>query len=172
VDCKFAKCERQGLRLTDTATAVARNCVFAENGHEGVVAMGGSGVVLNDCVLRNNRGPGLDVSGTASARLDKCVVSENVGGVFVWDVSSCEMENESRIEGGASHALLIDTNASCACFDRTRVFGVVHAEDKTRRRVAPGDDGTCAVEHPTVPTDLPPETGCFKFEHDQYLRKQ
>jgi hypothetical protein len=172
VDCKFAHCERQGLRLTETATAVARNCVFAENGHEGVVAMGESGVVLNDCVLRNNRGPGLDVSGTASARLDKCVVSENVGGVFVWDVSSCEMENGSRIEGGASHALLIDTNASCACFDRTRVFGVVHAEDKTRRRVAPGDDGTCAVEHPAAPTDLPPETGCFKFEHDQYLRKQ
>lgn len=171
VDCKFARCERQGLRCAENANAVARNCVFAENGHEGVVAMGNASVDLTDCVLRNNRGPGLDVSGTARASLTRCVVSENVGGVFAWDFGYCEMER-ARVEGGASHALLIDTNASCACFDRTRVRGVVHAEDKTRGRVAPGDDGTCAVEHPEVPTDLPPETGCFKFEHDQYLRKQ
>ena len=76
------------------------------------------------------------------------------------------------VQGGKSHAVLVDENAACVCHDRTRVRGVVHANDETREAIAPGQDGSCVVEHPATPTDLPPETGCFKFEHDQYLRKQ
>ena len=63
VDCKFAGCERQGLRCTESAAATATHCVFAENGHEGLVAAGSSVVECRDCVLRDNGGPGADVSG-------------------------------------------------------------------------------------------------------------
>ena len=171
VDCKFAGCERQGLRCTESAAATATHCVFAENGHEGLVAAGSSVVECRDCVLRDNGGPGADVSGVARLALARCAVEKNVGGVFAWDESEAEMR-ETMCEGGKSHALLVDENASCACFEKTRVKGVVHASDATRARVAPGRDGSCVVEHPAAPTDLPPETGCFKFEHDQYLRKQ
>jgi len=171
VDCKFSGCERQGLRCTENAQAVARSCVFAENGHEGVVATGSSSVDLRDCVLRDNGGPGLDVSGCARASLARCAVAGNVGGVFAWDDGEVEMAR-SDVRGGKSHAVLVDENAACVCHDRTRVRGVVHANDTTREAIAPGADGSCVVEHPATPTDLPPETGCFKFEHDQYLRKQ
>ena len=171
VDCRFAGCARQGLRCAESAAATATHCVFAENGHEGVVAAGASSADLSDCVLRSNGGPGLDVSGRARAALRRCAVKENVGGVFAWDESEVEMR-EADVEGGKSHALLVDENARGACFERTRVRGVVHASDATRVAVAPGRDGSCVVEHPAIPTDLPPETGCFKFEHDQYLRKQ
>jgi hypothetical protein len=171
VDCKFSGCERQGLRCTENAQAVARSCVFAENGHEGVVATGSSSVDLRDCVLRDNGGPGLDVSGCARASLARCAVAGNVGGVFAWDDGEVEMAR-ADVRGGKSHAVLVDENAACVCHDRTRVRGVVHANDTTRETIAPGADGSCVVEHPATPTDLPPETGCFKFEHDQYLRKQ
>ena len=171
VDCKFSGCERQGLRCTESAQAVARSCVFAENGHEGVVATGSSSVDLRDCVLRDNGGPGLDVSGRARASLARCAVAGNVGGVFAWDDGEVEMAR-ADVRGGKSHAVLVDENAACVCHDRTRVRGVVHANDETREAIAPGADGSCVVEHPATPTDLPPETGCFKFEHDQYLRKQ
>ena len=171
VDCKFSGCERQGLRCTENAQAVARSCVFAENGHEGVVATGSSSVDLRDCVLRDNGGPGLDVSGCARASLARCAVAGNVGGVFAWDDGEVEMAR-ADVRGGKSHAVLVDENAACVCHDRTRVRGVVHANDTTRETIAPGADGSCVVEHPATPTDLPPETGCFKFEHDLYLRKQ
>jgi hypothetical protein len=171
VDCKFTHCERQGLRCVDDASATARNCVFSENGHEGVVASGRAVVRLTECAARDNKGPGVDVSGAARVYMDRCSVRANVGGVWVWDEGVLEMAG-TLVEGGKSHAVLVDEFGTASASEGTKIEGVVHAADAIRKRIVPGTDQTCAILHPAVPTDLPPETGCFKFEHDPYTRRQ
>jgi hypothetical protein len=48
---------------------------------------------------------------------------------------------------------------------------VVEASDQCRAQIVP-QNGSVTVIHPAVPTQLPLETGCFKFEYDMFTRRQ
>jgi hypothetical protein len=99
-------------------------------------------------------------------------VEDNVGGVWAWDAATLDLDG-CDVNGGKSHAVLCDGDqAVVRCANGCVTSGVVFASDEVRALVEPGADGSCAVEHPEHPTDLPPEIGCFKFEYDQFQRKQ
>ena len=171
VDCKFTNCQTQGLRVTDSGAVKCSSCVFSENLHEGIVATMSSKVTLTSCSIHSNLGPGVDTSNDAFVKMKNSKISNNTGGVWAWDTSNVEIEN-SKVDGGTSHAILIDENATCVCVSDTVITGVVHCNDSIRRQITPGLDNSCVLVNPDTPTDLPNETGCFKFEHDQYTRKQ
>ena len=171
VDCKFTNCQTQGLRVTDSGAVKCSSCVFSENLHEGIVATMSSKVTLTSCSIHSNLGPGVDTSNDAFVKMKNSKISNNTGGVWAWDTSNVEIEN-SKVDGGTSHAILIDENATCVCVSDTVITGVVHCNDSIRRQITPGLDISCVLVNPDTPTDLPNETGCFKFEHDQYTRKQ
>lgn len=171
VDCVMASSGMQGVKSFDESTPTLRNCHLENNSHEGVVAMQRSCVTMTDCVVRDNKGPGVDVSDTARVALVRCKVSDNVGGVWLWDESSADV-TETVVSGGKSHAVLCDADATPRFGGNSRVEGVVEASEAARVMVAPGLDNTVELAHPDVPTSLPAEDGCFKYEYDMFTRKQ
>lgn len=92
------------------------------------------------------------------------------GGLWLWDRASCDVR-ASTVSGGRSHAVLCDVDTAPRFGSGSRVEGVVEASETCRERIAP-PDGSVEVIHPAVPTTLPPEEGCFKFEYDMFTRKQ
>ena len=171
VDCRLDSSTRTGLRAHDASAPTLRNCHVENNQHEGVVAMDDANVALVECVIVDNRGPGIDVSDRARVVAERCRVRDNVGGVWLWDDAACDVRG-GIVQGGSSHAVLCDERTAPAFSDGARVEGVADTTEDARPLVAPGVDGTATIEHPETPTALPPETGCFKFEHDVFDRKQ
>ena len=171
VDCCLNSSTRTGLRAHDASAPTLRNCHVENNHHEGVVAMDDACVSLAECVIVDNRGPGIDVSDRAKVVAERCRVRGNVGGVWLWDDAACDVRG-GIVQGGTSHAVLCDERTAPAFRDGARGEGVVDATEDARPLVAPGVDGTTTLVHPDAPTALPPESGCFKFEHDMFDRKQ
>ena len=123
---------------------------------------------MSKCVVQDNKGPGVDVSNTAKVVVNDCDIDANVGGLWLWD-QSCAHVTASSVNGGKSHAVLVDVNARANC-RRTKIVGVVHASETGARGVR--GEGT-VVETLETPTSLPPEAkGAFKHDPCGFSRKQ
>ena len=172
IDCAVKGNGQCGVMAHDESRARLTHCVVEVNAHEGAVSFGDATLDLVDCVVRDNGGPGVDASDGSSVSLVRTRVEDNVGGVWAWDAATLDLDG-CDVNGGKSHAVLCDGDqAVVRCANGCVTSGVVFASDEVRALVEPGADGSCAVEHPEHPTDLPPEIGCFKFEYDQFQRKQ
>ena len=172
IDCAVKDNGQCGVMAHDESRARLTHCVVEVNAHEGAVSFGDATLDLVDCVVRDNGGPGVDASDGSSVSLVRTRVEDNVGGVWAWDAATLDLDG-CDVNGGKSHAVLCDGDqAVVRCANGCVTSGVVFASDEVRSLVEPGADGSCAVEHPEHPTDLPPEIGCFKFEYDQFQRKQ
>jgi hypothetical protein len=143
-------------------------CAIQANKEDGLVAMESANVVLTKCLVQDNLGPGIDVSQNAKAVLTDCDIDANVGGLWLWDDAAAHATRCS-MNGGKSHAVLIDTNARANC-RACDILGTVHASETAMRAVR-GQDTT--VREADVPTTLPRElAGAFKFDPCAFTRKQ
>ena len=117
------------------------------------------------------RRAGIDVSDRARASsLNGCRVFGNVGGGVAVGRRASTCEAESSKEGHRTPCSA--TNEPHPRSATARAWRASWTPRRTRPLVAPGVDGTTTLEHPDAPTALPPESGCFKFEHDVFDRKQ
>lgn len=167
--CTLTGCGEQGVKAMESAAPALSRCTISDCGEEGAVAMDSSRLTLHACTMSGCKGPGLDASGAARVRITGGAVEGCVGGVFLWG-SSRALLRGATLAGGPCHALLVDGLAmpdAQGCLIR----GHVHAGDsvwerlldpKTNNRL---EDTECGV-------DLPPESGPFVFEPNQYTRKQ
>jgi len=73
------------------------------------------------------------------------------------------------VQGGKSHAIVLDGKARASC-RRCTVVGVVHASEKASKAIMGA--GT-KVQTTEVPTSFPAEVkGAFKYDPCPYTRKQ
>ena len=167
LDCRMADSEHQGLKAFDAATPTLRRCLIKGNGEEGVVVMDRAAAHLHDCIIEGHGAPAVDVSDAARAYLDRCVLRDNVGGLWLWDKSRAEVR-ESRLEGGKSFAVLADAGARATVGGST-VEGTVHATEEAWEGIY---NESNAFEDAARTAELPLEEGAFKYEYDQFTRKQ
>ena len=153
-------------------------CTLRDCEEEGVVVMDNAAVSLLACTVTGNKGPGVDCSGNGVAEIRGGDVAGNVGGVWLWDDSSMNVDGV-RLDGGRAPVILSDGNGrpkakSCV------IKGTIHAPDVAWAGLL-GDGGQGAggvnnlnnrLEDPDVPTDFPPEEGPFRFVPNRYTRKQ
>lgn len=166
-NCTMSSNGFQALLCMDEAHPTLNRCLLSENEEEGVVVMDEAQASIFSSEMRDNKGPGVDVSQAGRALLDNCTVRNNIGGVWIWDAGFVNVQN-STINGGKSHAVLVDGSALLHA-QHTTIDGVVHASEPTWRSLSKGSN---VVLEPEDPTELPLEEGCFKFEPDRFTRKQ
>ena len=75
---------------------------------------------------------------------------------------------ESRLEGGKSFAVLADAGARATVGGST-VEGTVHATEEAWEGIY---NESNAFEDAARTAELPLEEGAFKYEYDQFTRKQ
>jgi len=168
IDCNITAADLQGVLAMKTSRVILHGCAIQANKEDGVVAMESANVVLTKCLVQDNLGPGIDVSQNAKAVLTDCEIDANVGGLWLWDDAAAHATRCS-MNGGKSHAVLIDTNARANC-RACDILGTVHASETAMRAVR-GQDTT--VREADVPTTLPRElAGAFKFDPCAFTRKQ
>ena len=119
-------------------------------------------------MIERNKGPGVDVSQEAKVVASECEIEGNVGGLWVWENGRAQFSS-CRIEGGKSHAVLVDVDADAHCRE-CEIVGVIHASERGTERAR----GRGTVVKPLeTPTSLPRElAGPFKFDPCPYTRKQ
>ena len=176
--CIIEKCGEQGVKLMEKSKIDATLCTLRDCEEEGVVVMDNAAVSLLACTVTGNKGPGVDCSGNGVAEIRGGDVAGNVGGVWLWDDSSMNVDGV-RLDGGRAPVILSDGNGrpkakSCV------IKGTIHAPDVAWAGLL-GDGGQGAggvnnlnnrLEDPDVPTDFPPEEGPFRFVPNRYTRKQ
>jgi hypothetical protein len=168
IDCNITRSGLQGVLAMKESRVIMHGCAVQNNEEDGVVVMEQSNVVMSKCVVQDNKGPGVDVSNTAKVVVNDCDIDANVGGLWLWD-HSCAHVAASSVNGGKSHAVLVDVNARANC-RRTKIIGVVHASETGARGVR--GEGT-VVETLETPTSLPQEAkGAFKHDPCGFSRKQ
>jgi len=170
-DSCVKKAQGPGVQVFDAAAPTLRRCRIVEGDAEGLVVMDAGRATLVGCTLESNKGPGVDVSDGAAVTLEGCRVRGNVGGVFLWDRGCCHLI-ECQLEGGPSFPVLADENARVIA-GGCEIVGNVHVAERSWEGLAGG-----GAPAPNAFTDapgaceLPREAGPFKFEADQFLRKQ
>ena len=170
-DCCVRKAGGPGVQVFDGASPTLRRCRIAEGAAEGVVVMDGGRAALIGCTVEGNKGPGVDVSGGGAVSLEGCRVRGNVGGVFLWDQGCGELV-DCHLAGGPSFPVLADEEARVAA-GGCEIEGNVHvAESAWEGLAGAGAAAPNAFVDAPGACELPRETGPFKFEADQFLRKQ
>lgn len=168
VDCHVTRAEKQGVLAMEDSRVIMHGCVVQSNQEDGVVIMERANMVMSRCIVNDNEGVGIDVSDKGKAVINECEIEANIGGVWLWDESSAHATS-CTIQGGKSHAIVLDGKARASC-RRCTIVGVVHASEKASRAIM--GEGT-AVQTPDVPTSFPAEVkGAFKYDPCPYTRKQ
>ena len=168
IDCNITAAEMQGVLAMKTSRVILHGCAIQANKEDGVVAMESANVVMTKCLVQDNLGPGVDVSQKAKVVLNDCEIDANVGGLWLWD-DAVAYATKCTMNGGKSHAVLIDTRARAHC-RVCDIVGVVHASDAAMAAVR--GQGT-VVRDADAPTALPRElAGAFKFDPCSFTRKQ
>lgn len=168
IDCHITRSEKQGVLAMEDSRVIMHSCVVQGNEEDGVIVMERANLVMSKCVVYENKGVGIDVSNHAKVVATECEIEDNIGGLWLWDESTAHATSCS-INGGKSHAALVDGKARANCRHCT-VYGVVHASESAARAVR--GEGT-TVMTTDVPTALPAEAkGAFKFDPCPFSRKQ
>jgi len=168
IDCNITASELQGVLAMKETRVILQGCAVQANKEDGVVAMESANVVMTKCLVQDNLGPGVDVSEKAKVVLNQCEIDANVGGLWLWD-DAVAHASECIMNGGRSHAILVDVDARAHCRS-CDILGVVHASEAAGAGVrGPGT----VIRDIAVPTTLPRELkGAFKFDPCAYTRKQ
>lgn len=168
IDCHFTKCGMMGVLAMKESRVVMYGCALQDNEEDGLVAMERANVIASKCLIERNKGPGVDVSQEARIIASECEIEGNVGGLWLWENGRAQF-SRCRIDGGKSHAVLVDVDADAHCRE-CEIVGVVHASEKGIERVRGRGTVVKPLETPTL---LPREiAGPFKFDPCPYTRKQ
>jgi len=162
VGCTLEDCGGPAVAASGGASVALSSCVLARGKHDGVVASGSARVAMVGTEVTGFRGPGVDVSGRASVALSRCQVRGNRGGVFAWDEGRWDAA-DCYIDGGDSHAVLVDADARPDPTGTT-LHGVVHATDLGWEGIRTGGNTVVQAE----PTELPPDVEPFVYRPDPY----
>ncbi|KAA6428841.1 MAG: hypothetical protein FRX49_01716 [Trebouxia sp. A1-2] len=159
---------REAVLVTGTHKVgpVIRNCTIRcqlkKNREECIVGMSSSSITLNNCCLQSSGGPAVDMIGTSVLRMSYGSVQDCVGGIWLWEQSSCALDRV-HLHVGSSYAILIDKSCKVQ-MKGCCINGSLHMDDEAWQSVQQknADSNTFMAAKATV--YWPFEEGPFVYE--------
>ncbi|DBB01102.1 hypothetical protein WJX77_003106 [Trebouxia sp. C0004] len=125
--CVISECGQQACKASDAAAVNMIECQLKKNLEECIVGMSSSSITLNNCCLQSSEGPAIDMTGTSVLHMCNGSVQDCIGGVWLWEQSSCDLDR-LNLHGGASYAISIDKSCKAqlkGCY----INGSLHMDD-------------------------------------------
>ncbi|DBA69639.1 TPA: hypothetical protein ACH3X2_012700 [Trebouxia sp. C0005] len=160
--CIISECGQQACKASDAAVVNMTECQLKKNREECIVGMSSSSITLNNCCLQSSGGPAVDMIGTSVLRMSYGSVQDCVGGIWLWEQSSCALDRV-HLHVGSSYAILIDKSCKVQ-MKGCCINGSLHMDDEAWQSVQQknADSNTFMAAKATV--YWPFEEGPFVYE--------